>query len=201
MNALDTTFARVRSEFAENPRVRGGTWFILGLILIYGLLIQFDRLRAAYDAYAAEAVRLARSETLRGEEDWVRLLAAERAVGHVLEDAFWQAETEGEAQARLQAVLTEMMKGLDLRQPRIRSGVIQAVPDVPDVWLVQSSLNCQYRPGAELQILHRLATHPKTLVVERLDVSRQTFRMTVTVSAYFMGIESLRGSPNTALGS
>lgn len=193
MKTLETALARIRSEFTENSRARGGAWLILGLILVYGLLVQSDRLQGAYDAYAAETTRLARAEVFQGEEDWTRLLAAEREAHAALKDAFWQAETEGEAQARLQAVLTEMMKGLDLRRSRIRSGVSQEVPDVPGVWQVQTSFDCQYRPGAALQILYRLATHPKKLVVERLDVRRRNSRMTLIVSAYFIGIDSLRG--------
>lgn len=188
MSTLKTALARVGSEFAENPRARSGAWLILGLVAVYGLLVQSDRLQAVRDAYAEEAARLARSETLRGGEDWTQLLAAEREASRVLEAAFWQAETEGVAQARLQAVLTDLAKGLDLRRPLIRSGVSQAVPEVPGIWLVQTRLTCRYRPGAELQILYRLATHPKKLVVERLDVWRETARMAVIVSAYFVGI-------------
>ena len=193
MKTLETTLARVRSEFTENARARGGVWLILGLVLVYGLLVQSDRLQDASDAYAAEATRLARSETLQGGEDWTRLLAAERETHQALNDAFWQAETEGEAQARLQAVLTALTKGLDLRRARIRSGASLEVPDLPGVWQVQTSLNCHYLPGAELQVLYRLATHPKQLVVERLDVRRESLRMTLIVSAYFMGIESPQG--------
>ncbi len=193
MKTLDTTLAYVRAEFTENVRVRGGAWLILGLVLGYGLLVQSDRLQDAAAAYAAEATRLARSEALQGGEDWTRLLAAERETHQALKDAFWQAETEGEAQARLQAVLTAMTKGLDLHRSRIRSGVSLEVPDLPGVWQVQTSLNCHYRPGAELQVLYRLATHPKKLAVERLDVRREALRMTLVVSAYFMGIESTRG--------
>lgn len=193
MNTLDLVFARVRSELADNLRARVGVWLILGLVSGYGLLVQSDRLQDAAAAYAAEATRLARSETLQGGEDWTRLLAAERETHRALKDAFWQAETEGEAQARLQAVLTAMTKGLDLHRSRIRSGASLEVPDLPGVWQVQTSLNCHYRPGAELQVLYRLATHPKKLVVERLDVRREASRMTLVVSAYFMGIETTQG--------
>ena len=192
MSTLKAALARVGSEFAENSRARSGAWLILGLVAVYGFLVQSDRLQAARDAYAEEAARLARSETLRGGEDWTQLLAAEREANRVLEAAFWQAETEGVAQARLQAVLTDLAKGLDLRRPVIRSGVSQAVPEVPGIWLVQTRLACRYRPGAELQILYRLATHPKKLVVERLDVWRETARMAVIVSAYFVGIHPVQ---------
>ena len=125
----------------------------------------------------------------------MRLLAAERETSRALEGAFWRAETEGVAQARLQAVLTEMVKGLDLRRPTIRSGVSQAVPEVPGIWLVQTRLTGQYRPGAELRLLYRLATHPKKLVVERLDIWRETSRMALIVSAYFVGVQSAQDEP------
>lgn len=189
MSTLNTVLARMVSEFAENARARLGAWCVLGLVAVYGLLVQSDRLQDAGQAYAEEAARLARSETLRGGEDWTRLLAAEREAGRGLEGAFWRAETEGVAQARLQAVLTEMVKGLDLRRPIIRSGVSQAVPEVPGIWRVQTRLTCQYRPGAELRLLYRLATHPKKLAVERLDIWRKTSRMAVIVSAYFVGVQ------------
>lgn len=192
MSVLQATLARVGAEFAENARARSGAWLILGLVAVYGLLVQSDRLQDAGRAYAEEAARLARSETLRGGEDWTQLLAAERETSRGLEGAFWQAETEGVAQARLQAVLTEMVKGLELRRPAIRSGVSQVVPDLPGIWLVQTRLTCQYRPGAELQLLYRLATHPKKLVVERLDVWRKTSRMALIVSAYFVGVQPVR---------
>ena len=195
MSVLNTTLRRAGAEFAENARARLGVWLILGIVLVYGLLVQSDRLQHARDAYAAESARLAHAETLRGGKDWMQLLAAEREASRALENAFWQAETEGVAQARLQATLTEMVKGLDLRRPNIRSGVSQAVPDVPGVWQVQARLTCQYRPGAELQMWYRLATHPKKLVVERLDVRRETSRMTLIVSAYFVGIEPEQEMP------
>ena len=188
MRPSKTTLARVGAEFSANPRARLGAWLILAIVLLYGLLVQADRVRDAYATYGAAVARLARAETLLGGEDWPHALETEQAAGRTLEGAFWKAETEGVAQARLQAALTDMVKGLDLQRPNIRSGVSQAVPDVPGVWQVQTRLACRYRPGAELQMLHRLATHPKKLVVERLDVRRQSARMTVIVSAYFVGI-------------
>lgn len=195
MSALDTALARVGSELAENLRARLGVWLVLGIVLGYGVLLESDRVRGAYDGYSAATERLARARTLLGGEDWAQRLAGEYETGRALEGAFWEAETEGVAQARLQAALTDMVEGLDLRRPDIRSGVSQAVPDMPGVWQVQMRLGCQYRPGSELQMLYRLATHPKKLVVERLDVRREPSRMTMIVSAYFVGIEPAEAAP------
>ena len=42
--------------------------------------------------------------------------------------------------------------------------------------------------GAELRLLHAFATHPKKLVVDRLDISQTRARVNILVSAYFVGL-------------
>ena len=44
-------------------------------------------------------------------------------------------------------------------------------------------------------MLHAVATHPKKLVVDRLDLRRRDSRMTLMVSAYFVGIEDAEPEP------
>ena len=88
-----------------------------------------------------------------------------------------------------------MFEGIELHNPRIRSGVSQPVPDLPGIWRVQSRLDAAYRPGVELQALHAMATHPKKLVVDRLDLRRrkgQDSRLALILSAYFVGVEEKR---------
>ena len=68
------------------------------------------------------------------------------------------------------------MRGLRLDKPRIRSGVSQPVPHLPGVWRVQTRLDAAYQPGVELQVLHALATHPKKMIVDRLDLRRRSRR-------------------------
>ena len=85
-----------------------------------------------------------------------------------------------------------MFEGLELRNARIRSGVSQPVPDLPGIWRVQSRLDAAYPPGVELQALHAMATYPKKLVVDRLDLRRrkgQDSRLALILSAYFVGVE------------
>ena len=60
------------------------------------------------------------------------------------------------------------------------------------MWRVQTRLDAAYRSGVELQVLHALATHPKKMVVDRLDLRRRSRRdswMTLMLSAYFTGVE------------
>ena len=193
MSGLNDVFASFAAELAGNARLRWGVWLVLGILLFYCILVQSDRVAAVHDEYAAETGQLTKAEALLQRRDWPDLLEAERQTHRALTATFWQAETEGLAQAKLQAALTGMVEGLDLRNLRIRSGVSQPVPDLPGIWRVQTRLDAAYRPGVELQALHAMATYPKKLVVDRLDLSRrgrQDSRLTLILSAYFVGVEA-----------
>ena len=192
MNALNRALAPLVAEVAGNARLRRGLWLALGIVLFYCILVQSDRVAAVHAEYAAEAGRLAKARVLLQRRDWPDLLEAERNDHRELTAAFWQAETEGLAQAKLQAALTGVFEGLELRNTRVRSGVSQPVPDLPGIWRVQSRLDAAYPPGVELQALHAMATYPKKLVVDRLDLRRrkgQDSRLALILSAYFVGVE------------
>ena len=196
MKALRRALRPVAAEFAGNARLRWGVWLILATLLVYCILVQSDRLAAARADYAGESERLARAEALLRERDWPARLAAEREAHQRIRSTFWQAETEGLAQAKLQAVLTRVIEDLGLRKPLLRPGTSQPLPDLPEVWRVQTRLDASYRPGIELRLLHALATHPKKLVVDRLDLvrrERHDSRLMLILSAYFVGVTAEEG--------
>ena len=188
MSALTDTFERYRAELAENTRLRVGLWAVLALVLFYAVLLQADRVDAAYEEYAVEADRLARIEATLTSGDWQEWLRTEQAANTELAAQLWRADTSGLAQANVQAALGEIMAGLRLRNPRIRPGVSQAVPDAPGIWRVQLQLSASYRRGIELEVLHRVATYPRRLVVDRLDLNRSNDRIRLILSAYFLDV-------------
>ena len=195
MRVLRHALRRLAAELGANARLRWGVWLILGILLVYCILVQSERLAAVHLDYAAEAGRLAKAEALLEGRDWPSLLEAEREVHRELESKFWRAETEGLAQAKLQDALAGVVEGLGLRELRIRSGVSQPVPDLPGIWRVQTRMDAGYRPGVELRALHALATHPRKLIVDRLDLSqrqRRNSHLVLMVSAYFVGVEAER---------
>ena len=116
------------------------------------------------------------------------MLAAEKAVYDTLTARFWQAETEGLAQAQLQQALREMADRLNLRNTRIRAGLTRAVPELPGVCQVQTRFRATYREGDELRLLYTMATFDRKLVADRLQLSDRTAVVTVIVSAYFIGL-------------
>ena len=192
MNALRRVLRPAAAELAGNARLRLGVWLIAGILLFWCILVQSDRVAAVHDEYVAEAGQLAKARSLAERQDWHERLRIERETYRRLETALWEAKTEGLAQAKLQAALNEVVDGLDLDNLRIRSGVSQPVPGVPGVWRVQTRLDAAYRSGVELKVLHALATHPKKMIVDRLDLRRRSRRdsyMTLMLSAYFTGVE------------
>ena len=193
MRALRRLLRPLAAELSANARLRWGVWLILGILLVYCILVQSERLAVAHRDYAAETERLAKAESLLEGRDWPALLEAERDAHREIESRFWVAETEGLAQAKLQDALAGVIDGLRLRNPRIQSGVSLPVPDLPGIWRVQTRLDAGFRSGTELQALHALATHPKKLIVDRLDLSRRKqrkSRLTLILSAYFTGVEA-----------
>ena len=189
MNALAEVLANLRAQLAANPRLRAGAWGIAAILAVYGLLVQSERVEAAYTTYMADADRLTRAQALLTRDDLPVLLAGERERDGALTERFWHAETQGLAQAQLQAAVSEIVGELDFRNPRIQSGAIRPVDYAPGLWRVQAQFNGIYEPGSELLALHVIATHPKKLVVDRLDLRSRDRRMTLLVSAYFVGIK------------
>ena len=193
MRALRRALRPLAAEVADNARLRWGIWLIVAILLVYCLLVQSERLDAAYLDYAGEAGRLAKAQTVLTGEDWPSLLEAERAVHRALTSRYWQAETEGLAQAKLQDALAGAVSELGLREARFRSAVSQPVPNLPGVWRVQTRLDAAYRSGLEPRVLHALATHPMKLIVDRLDLIRRErhgSRLVLLLSAYFVGVQA-----------
>ena len=188
MSALQDLWMRLRTEASGNLRLRLGIWAIAFIVLLSFILMQEDWKLAAQDNYAAAEDRLARAERLLGQGDWTVALDQERKRNERLEAQFWRAETPGLAEASLQAALAQMLGGPEFSNVRIRPGTSQPVPDAPGLWRVQAQVNARYRGGIELQLMHTMATSPRKLNVDRLDMVRRNSRLVMIVSAYFTGI-------------
>lgn len=188
LSSVQSSLGPLREEFANNIRVRFGVWCVLAIMLLYWTLVRADDLQAARQEYAGESARVDRAQNVGADQDWPVLLEAEQRTGAALTTSFWEAEKPGVAQAVLLAALTELAGEVELRDPRVQPGVTQPVANAPDVWRVQARLTARHRIGAELRLLHALATHEKKLVVDRLDINQTRSRINILVSAYFVGL-------------
>lgn len=193
MSARQDLWMRLRMEVSGSLRLRLGIWTIAFIVLLSFVLMQEDWKLAAQDDYAEAADRLARAQRLLRQGDWAAALDQERKRNEALEAQFWRAETPGLAEASLQAALAQMLGGPEFSNVRIRPGTSQPVLDAPGLWRVQAQVNARYRGGAELQLLHTLATSPRKLNVDRLDLVRRNSRLVMIVSAHFIGVAEGEG--------
>ena len=191
MARLDTALARAQAELGGNLRLRLAAWAVVGLLLFYWLLVRADDARLAYRDYASAAERLQRAQAMLTRENWTQRLHELRAANRALEGELWSAETEAQAQAQLRAVLDDIVSRSGLRELRVQSGLSRQLPEAPGIWRVQAQLTGRYDPGAELEVVHAVATHAKKLVVDRLDLTpgRNAY-MVLIVSAHFIGIDA-----------
>lgn len=189
MSAFAAAIDRARAELAANPRLRLGVWTIVAILAGYlAFAVQADRVDAVSAEFAAADVRLARGRDLLARQDWAERLAAARAAEAALEGRFWQAPNEGLAQANLRTAVDELTTQLYLSRSRVELGLSRPVPDVAGLWQVQARIVGQAVGPAALRLIHRVATHPNKLVVERLDLNRErgSMRIELLLSAYFL---------------
>ena len=183
----------IAKAFAANPRLRWGMWLILTLVLGHVVLVQSDRLAAARHDYRAATERLGKAEAAVAQPDTVALLDLERKTHREIRSMFWKAETEGLAQAQLQAALDRALARIGLGNLRFRSGSILPVSGLADVWRAQIRLDARFQPGLELRIVRALATFPKKLVVDRIHLRRRSedgSYLVLIVSSYFVGLKT-----------
>ena len=188
MSTLQEYLASAKTELADKPRLRAGVWLGVGIVLGYCLLAQADRLADAYGEHARQVDGLVRLAGALSREDWPQLLEAEQRNQQALQAALWRADTPGQAQAQLQQAIETMIDGLALRDPRIRPGVTQPVPELQGVVRVQVELVGRYQDAAALELLEAIAISPAKLVVDRLVLRRESGYVEVLLSAYFVGV-------------
>ena len=189
MNPLARAWQSASAGLSANPWLRWGVRLALLLVLGQGVALQHGRLAGVQADYEDVVERLERTEALIDQGNWIELLETERESHIRIWSRFWEAETEGLAQAKLQAALSTLFQDLDLRNTRISSGVNQEVPDLPGIRRVQTRLNAAYPPGTEPKMLHALATYPRQLIVDRLELRKRAqgdSQLTVVVSSYFV---------------
>ena len=191
MKGSASPFRQFFAELAANSRIGWGVWLVLLLLLGYAIQFQHERLATVQQDYDFSVERLTEVEALLDRRHVLDLLDAERKKHDVVWSMFWHAETEGLAQAELQAEISQLIGTLGFANVHFRSGTIHPAPDVAGVRRVRIRMDANYVPGSEPRIFHALATHQRKLNVDRLDLRRFSENeayVVLDVSAYFVGM-------------
>lgn len=191
MKGSANPFRQFFAELAANSRLGWGIWLILLLLLGYAIQFQRERLANVQKDYEFAVERLAEVEALLDRGNVLDMLDAEGEKQDDVLSMFWHAETEGLAQAKLQAEIGQMFGALGFADVHFRSGSSHPAPDLAGVWRIRIRMDANYVPGSEPRIFHALATHPRKLNVDRLDLRRFNANeayVVLDVSAYFVGL-------------
>lgn len=164
---------RLSGELRTNRRAQLGLALIIVLIAAYG----FGVLRSATARIEAEYRRdtqmMERVAAAESEKDWPQRAKDSAAELSQLNQQLWPAETEGIAQADLQAWVSNLGRelGLPVLDIRVESAKIKDFP--PELRQITATITAQPSEAAVIGLLERLDQAPHLSVVTRLHVRQQ----------------------------
>lgn len=164
---------RLWSELRTNRRAQLGAAVIVILVAGYGLSL----LRSASDQSEARYRRaeqtLARIAATEADHDWPQRAKESAAVLKQLDQQLWSGESEGVAQADLQAWIGSLGReiGLSMLDIHIESGKLKDFP--PELRQITATVTAQPSETAVVALLERLEQPPHMTVVSRVRVRQQ----------------------------
>ena len=161
------------AELSTNRRAAWGVIAIAVLLAAYGLVGLRDATQRAEAAYQAEAVMMQRIAAIARERDWPQRESASAALRASLQQRLWTADSEGLAQANLQAWISGIGRevGLPMFDIRITAAKLANMP--PDLREITATISAQPSEPALIALLERLARAPHLTTVSRLHVREQ----------------------------
>jgi len=160
-------------ELRTNRRAALGLLLIAALVAGYGLTLLRGAADRALADYRNEAALLQRVEAVAAEHDWPQREAASAALRARLEQRLWTADSEGLAQADLQAWVSGVGREAGLPLFDIRTEAAK-IPNLPaDLRQITATITAQPSEAALVDFLERLDRAPHLTAVSRLHVRQQ----------------------------
>jgi hypothetical protein len=160
-------------ELRGNRRAQTGLLVITVLVCGYGLAMLRTATARVEASEQRAAATLARIAGIEQEKDWHQRAAASTALLATLDRRLWVAESEGLAQANVQAWISGV--GRDIGLPMFDIRVEAAKPQNLPAYLRQitATITAQPSEAAVISLLERLQQAPYLTVVARLHVRQQ----------------------------
>lgn len=189
------------SEFRSNPRLRWGTWAILGILWLYGNLLLRDVVDAKAAEYRALSNKIARAQSTAAQAEWLSRVDSVRSLKLNEEGRLWRASTAGLAQAAFQDWLRQTAQQADVAKMQISVGAAEDAPasypaataagaaTSSGLWKVSAKLSLDFNPKTFYPLMSRIARHDKQVVVESLNVrGAPTLKLDLMLVAYFQKV-------------
>jgi hypothetical protein len=161
------------NEVRANRRAQLGLILITVLIAGYGLSLLRGATIRSEASYQRDAQKLARLVATEAERDWPQRAKASAALRSDLDQRLWTAESEGVAQANLQALIASVGReiGLPMFDIRIEAAKLKNLP--PELRQITATITAQPSETAVIALLERLDRAPHLTVVARLHIHEQ----------------------------
>ncbi len=186
------SLAQVTNELKANPRLRAGLWLCVAILWFYGIVTLQEASVAKAKEYETLVKRSARSQATADQKAWQGRVEDARAVERSLAGRLWHEPTQGLAQAAFQDWLVLALQQATIVKPQL-TVVAQEGPKPQggskgndDIWKVNARVAFDFDPRTFTQLVDKLASHEKWIVLEALNVrSSPSPRAEMTLVAYF----------------
>jgi hypothetical protein len=184
---MSKTFSSLSTELRKNTRLRAGLWLIVAILISYVVLLLNDYQVKLQLEHQNASTRLNQLQTITSQTQWLERAVQAQALRTQLEVKFWQANTQGLAQATFQKWLdTEMKRAKMIKKAYLRIKSVLEMPNDTNAWIVTARIDAPFTPRSLNRLLFAIAQHPLFIVTERLEIRHsRTPRFTLIVSAYF----------------
>jgi len=184
---MSKTFSSLSTELRKNTRLRAGLWLIVAISISYLVLLLNDYQVKLQQEHQSASTRLNQLQTITSQTQWLERAAQAQALRSQLQVKFWQANTQGLAQATFQKWLdTEMKRAKLIKKAYLRIKSVLEMPNDTNAWKVTARIDAPFTQRSLNRLLFAIAQHPLFIVTERLEIRHsRTPRFTLIVSAYF----------------
>jgi len=142
---MSKTFSSLSTELRKNTRLRAGLWLIVAISISYLVLLLNDYQVKLQQEHQSASTRLNQLQTITSQTQWLERAAQAQALRSQLQVKFWQANTQGLAQATFQKWLdTEMKRAKLIKKAYLRIKSVLEMPNDTNAWKVTatSTVHC-----------------------------------------------------------
>ena len=178
-------FVRLRNEWQGNPRLRIGVLMAVAIAAVYLAMLLFDWRNRLHEDYQQESLRLVKTASLAGQQQWIARSQQARDLRRALEAQIPASATLGLAQAEAQSWIQQLLRAFGRDMTSQARAPVRFDP-AGDVWKVPVTVRGVLTPGQYLEMLRRIEGNERLIVIEQVTIDNQR-RPTVemTISAFY----------------
>jgi G3E family GTPase len=159
------------------------------VLLLWGylLILMFEATEEQARRLATAEAQLARFLETAAEKGWEARRDHIATVRARLTARLWSAETEGQAQADFQELVSRTARESALGRPLIRIDRDPTQAPSQGLRTISASISADFSPETLEEFLHKLASNERSIVIRSLRVTRQPLPRMDMLLAIFQG--------------